>query len=287
TLPTSRPAQPELDVHPATIVVRAVPGGGSTRASFKATNTGYRLLRSTIRVDPECAGWIRIIPGSQTSPFTTVDQTEITLELTIPEGSSLPRPGFLTVESNGGSKRVEVRLERPSAGGFSSIDAAATSESFDLFDLLSGQSFSRRVAVFGLVAMCLRLVVVIGGLNSAVFASKGDASTSAGMTPPSEFFAIATIFALGFAALMSLVASRSSTSKQLIFPWLAAASVGLFVTATVTALRQLIEAPLGLGMGFFWGSLLPLVLWGGLGAILGVASTRLFPTRTKEPEVGR
>lgn len=287
TLPMSRPGQPELDVHPATIVVRAVPGGGSTRVSFKVTNTGYRLLRSTVRVDQGCASWIRIISGSQGSEFTTVDQSDITLELTIPEGSSLPRPGFLTVDSNGGTKRVEVRLERPSAGGFPSVDEDATAGSLDLLDFLSGQSFARRVAIFALVALGLRTVVVIGGMASGVLATKGDASPSGGMTPPSQFFAIAALFSMGFAVLMTRVANRSSTSKELFSPWFAAVSVGLFVTALVTSLRQLLESRLGLGDGLFLGTLLPVVLWGALGAVLGVASTKLIPTRTNGTEVGR
>src|SRR5262249_33337541 len=51
-LPTTKQARPELDVHPAKLALKATPGGGLTRKKVQITNTGYRLLKATARVEP-------------------------------------------------------------------------------------------------------------------------------------------------------------------------------------------------------------------------------------------
>ena len=51
-LPTTRPSALELDVHPQSLLVRADGGGGLTQQTLRMTNIGYRLLRSTARVEP-------------------------------------------------------------------------------------------------------------------------------------------------------------------------------------------------------------------------------------------
>jgi hypothetical protein len=77
TLPTTRPSRPELEVHPSTLKVRAIPGGGMTRASLQISNTGYRLLRTDVRVEPAGASWVKVPDASARGPIVTVDQTEL------------------------------------------------------------------------------------------------------------------------------------------------------------------------------------------------------------------
>ena len=84
-LPTTRPSRPELEVHPATLIVRATPGGGITRRAIQVTNVGYRLLRSTLRVEPASASWIVVPPEVARAPVVTVEQSEVPIELHIPE----------------------------------------------------------------------------------------------------------------------------------------------------------------------------------------------------------
>ena len=116
-LPTSKAARPELDVHPARLVVRATPGGGVIRKSVHVANVGYRLLRSTARVEPPGLAWLAIPPEFAGKPFATVDGTDLPLDLTIPETLDGPLKAELVIEGNGGSRRVEVVLEaRPATG---------------------------------------------------------------------------------------------------------------------------------------------------------------------------
>ncbi len=51
-LPTSRSSDPELDIHPLPLVIRAATPGGLIRKTVRISNVGYRLLRSTVRVEP-------------------------------------------------------------------------------------------------------------------------------------------------------------------------------------------------------------------------------------------
>jgi len=85
TLPTTRTAPPELDVHPETLAIRAVPGGGVTRQCVRIANTGYRLLRSTARVEPATTSWIRLPPEFTLVPFVTVEETDLPVEVEVPK----------------------------------------------------------------------------------------------------------------------------------------------------------------------------------------------------------
>ncbi|MCA1685473.1 MAG: FHA domain-containing protein [Planctomycetia bacterium] len=104
-LPTTRPAHPDLDVHPTVVRVRAPAGGGTTRSKVVVTNTGYRLLRSNVRVEPPETGWVRVDPRLARGAFTTAESTEITLEVEIPEALTSSLSAFVVVESNGGNRR--------------------------------------------------------------------------------------------------------------------------------------------------------------------------------------
>ena len=73
TLPATRPSRPELDVHPAAVKLRAAPGGGIMRASVQLTNTGYRLLRTDVRVEPASATWLKIPAPFAQGPIVTVE----------------------------------------------------------------------------------------------------------------------------------------------------------------------------------------------------------------------
>src|SRR5271157_3774355 len=87
-LPASRSSDPELDVHPQTLVIRAATAGGLIRKSLRITNVGYRLLRSTARVEPAASTTIRVAAEFSARPFLTIDTP------TFPSRSSFPRmPG--------------------------------------------------------------------------------------------------------------------------------------------------------------------------------------------------
>lgn len=118
-LPVGRSTAPELDVLPDRLEVRAS-GGGTVRRELRITNVGYRLLKSTARVEPADATWIKLGlggfgPGQR---FCTIDVTELPVELDVPDAIREPLQAEIVIESNGGTRRVPVRVchpESPSA----------------------------------------------------------------------------------------------------------------------------------------------------------------------------
>ena len=112
-LPASRSSDPELDVHPQTLVIRATSAGGLIRKSLRITNVGYRLLRSTVRVEPAASMSIRVAAEFSARPFLTIDHTDIPVEIELPENARSTTLGTVVVESNGGIRRIEILLERP------------------------------------------------------------------------------------------------------------------------------------------------------------------------------
>lgn len=112
-LPTTRSKDPELDVHPDNLNVRAMAGGGVIRQVLRITNVGYRLLRSTARIEPAGTTWIRLRPEHDSRPFDTIEQTDLPIEVVIPEMLDRPLDAAIVLDGNGGMRRVGVRIERP------------------------------------------------------------------------------------------------------------------------------------------------------------------------------
>ena len=104
---------PELDVHPESLLIQAKTGGTIAGPSLRVTNVGYRLLRWTARVEPTEASWIRLAPEHAGRPVQTIDQTELPVHLELPETIDRPLRAMIIFESNGGTRRIEVLIERP------------------------------------------------------------------------------------------------------------------------------------------------------------------------------
>ena len=92
------------------------PGEAWSGQTLRITNVGYRLLRSAARVEASGGGRVRIAPEFPAGAFQTIDQTDVPIEIEVPEGIAGAAPtltlGAVVIESNGGSRRIEVRLER-------------------------------------------------------------------------------------------------------------------------------------------------------------------------------
>ena len=168
-LPTTKPSAPELDVHPESLLVRAVGGGGLTRQTLRVTNIGYRLLRSTARVEPVGVRWLRLPAESNGGPFATIDQTDLAVELDLPETLEKPLEASILIESNGGTRRIPVRIERAEVPA--ELPDAAVPEGFQL--PLSQVQLGEKLAevrpgvrvLFGAGgAILLRLIVLLVGL---------------------------------------------------------------------------------------------------------------------------
>jgi len=169
-LPASRSSDPELDVHPQTLVIRAVTAGGLIRKSLRITNVGYRLLRSTVRVEPAASMSIRVAAEFSARPFPTIDHTDIPVEIELPENARSTTLGTVVVESNGGTRRIEIRLERP-ASNTATAEGVNGSGPVDLVidtrplgELVAAQPVARRLILVPLALVVFRLLVLVAAL---------------------------------------------------------------------------------------------------------------------------
>ena len=165
-LPSAGSSEPELDVHPEALLVRAATGGGITRQTLRITNVGYRLLRSTARVEPAGSRWLRLRPEHDGRPFATIDQTDVPVEVELPETMDRPLEAFIVIESNGGTRRIAVRIERPVEQAVIAESAGSGFSSVPLWREQLGRSMAGlrpgvRVALASAGAVALRFVAVL------------------------------------------------------------------------------------------------------------------------------
>lgn len=277
-LPATRSSSPELDVHPSVVRVRAVPGGGVVRTKVTITNTGYRLLRSTVRVEPPGTGWLKVAKAFSAGPFLTTESTDVPLEVEIPETLEGPRTCTLAVESNGGNQRVEVRVEaavRPE--GVDGPPVGTTSQSApELFAAVAKLPASTRV--FGAVALaCLtRLLVAVGDRLTGFL---GLTATSAPSLPGVVLLTAAVGCFLG----LRFAQSRGG-GRDLVPAGFTGAFAGLLFGTLAVATCRSIEPPAGEGGGV--PLLLGFGLWAVFGALVAAGSLGVIPYRRAEMKGG-
>lgn len=264
SLPAGRDARPELDVHPARLVIRATPGGGTIRRSVRVSNVGHRLLRSTARVEPEGRGWLSIPPEFANGPFATVEVTDLPVVVTIPETLGAPLVGGLVIEGNGGSKRVEVVLEaRPTADEIPGAGPAPPGGA-TLAAMIARQPPVARVPAWGMAAMAARLVVGVAGGSLG-----SDAMTASGPDAP-KLGGVALLLAAAGAGLGARLAWRRGGPREAPAGGFAGGFAGVVAAAALVAACRSIEPILG-----DWSTSVIAVsgLWAVLGAGLGAIST--------------
>ncbi|MDR3632926.1 MAG: FHA domain-containing protein [Isosphaeraceae bacterium] len=269
-LPTTRPSQPELEVHPATLIVRAAPGGGVTRRGIQVTNVGYRLLRSILRAEPASASWIVVPPDVARGPVVTIDRSEVPIELHIPENWGQTLVGGLVIESNGGTKRIEIRLERPPALEAIPDAAEVTSERSTLGERFERLSYGQRLLLLAAGAFAERSIVILGGLlfeHSAISVSLGGA------------VALNALIGAGVAAVL---ARRAGDLRDLPTAAFAGGMGGVLLGAMFVAACRVAEPVAFLRPSVATG--LSLLFWPGLGALAATLSLRLVPPHKTERE---
>lgn len=267
-LPTLKTPAPELDVHPTTVRVRAVPGGGVTRARFTVTNTGYRLLRTNLRIEPTEAGWVKILPPAGSGPFVTSETTDVGLEVEIPETLTAPKNTWIEVSSNGGTARVEVRLEpQVRADADAPPDgAAALAGNIDLSGWLARMPVPQRVAGGVALGAIGRLLIGLGDRFG------GWLGFENAITPGLAGPALVGVILGGL--LGRRFATRRGGAGDGIPGAFAGAFAGLLAATVGVAGCRAIEP---LFAGLVANTLVASILWAGLGALLAVASAWRFP----------
>ncbi len=279
-LPATVSSAPELDVHPESLIVNSAAGGGVVRQSLRVTNVGYRLLKCTARVEPPGTSWVHLRPEHDGRPFQTIEQTELPVEIEIPERIDRPLRALIVIESNGGARRIEVRIERPGdpvmipeshlGGALSEIPLQRAS----LSRKLAGLRPAVRIAVGCAGAIAIRLLVALVNLLPI---GSGGASIWA---PRLSSFAI-VLAAAGALVGLRLALGRGER-RELPAAGFAGAAIGLLIAAVWFAVVESVERVLGTRAASIWSVGL---LWGTIGALLALLSTFLIPHRRDEPEV--
>ncbi len=278
-LPTTKPSAPELDVHPESLLVRAVAGGGLTRQTLRVTNIGYRLLRSTARVEPVGVRWLRLPAAANGGPFATIDQTDLAVELDLPETLDKPLEASILIESNGGTRRVPVRIERAEVPA--DLPDAAVTEGFPLAlgQVQLGEKLAEvrpgaRVLFGAAGAILLRLLVVLVGL--VLYGARGARPLEARLS------SVALALVGSGAVAAGLLARRRGERRDVSAAAFAGGSLGLLAAAICFAIIQSVEHVLGIWSTSVWAVGF---LWGTIGALVALASNYLIPHRPATREV--
>jgi hypothetical protein len=269
TLPATRPNRPELDVHPEVLKLRAIPGGGMMRASLRLTNTGYRLLRTQARIEPASAAWLKLPGEAGRAPIVTVDQTELAVEVQIPEVFTDTPRAAIVLDSNGGTRRVEVRLERPVAADLIP-EAPATADSrsgLGLRTLVERQPVGLRVITWSLGALLLRALLLAAGLVVA----PGTGEPRPPLRP-----AVVLLAVLGGLAAIRF-ALKHGELRDVPPVGFAGGVLGVLAASLVVAACRAIEP--GLGPALAGSAVAVCLLWGVLGAAAAGLSGVLVPFR--------
>jgi hypothetical protein len=281
-LPSGRSSAPELDVHPDPLVVRVATAGGTVRQSLKISNVGYRLLRSKARVEETTTTRLRLSAEFTGRPFLTVDQTDLPVEIDLPEDPSVNALGAIVIESNGGTRRIPVRLERP-VGALAIPARDATVVGPDLLDWsrplrdrVIKLSLGRRVAYLSLMIVVFRLLIVLAGLIPL-------GSPAANRVEPRLGALTFALAALGLVAGV-VWGARGADRRDMLSAGFAGGLLGFLAAAVGYALIKSGESLLG-----SWSSSLPVVLlfWWLVGAALAFLSWIKLPSlpepNEKEP----
>src|SRR5208282_1309575 len=99
-----------------------------------------------------------------------IDHTDIPVEIELPENPRSTTLGTVVVESNGGTRRIEILLERPALNastakgenGAGPLDLVLDTRA--LGELVAAQPVVRRLFLVPLALLVFRLLVLVAGL---------------------------------------------------------------------------------------------------------------------------
>ena len=279
-LPTSLSKEPELDVYPDTLNVRAVAGGGVIRQTLRITNVGYRLLRATARIEPPNTPWIRLSFAHDGHPLHVIEQMDMPVELLIPETMDHSLVASIILDGNGGNHRVLVKVEPPSKPP--PLPESAKAPTFSVLSI-PGRSFTYslsrakpgiRIGGGAALAIAFRSFAVLAVLMSG---GGGTSMTDARLPALSVGCVIVSVV---FSAFLARPRGDRRWPDTLVAT-IAGGLFGIVVATVYYALIRTAESPLAA-----WSPSLIAIefLWGLIGASLAALSCILVPYRSDRLE---
>ncbi len=260
-LPTTKPARAELDVHPRTLVFRAGAGGGTTRKKVQIANAGHRLLRTTARVEPPSATWLKV---DAAGPIVTVESTDLAIDVSVPEGLAKRLSASIVLDSNGGSATVAVTVEPIGAkDAIPSVSSpSAALPSLGLRERIATQPAGTRLVGWTAVAALGRLAIA----GAAAIPSQVGLPTSG--SPPDLIGPAALLAIVGAFAGMTFAARRKEL-REMPFAGFAGGVGGVMMASVVVAICRTAERGHGL--------LVAVAIWAAIGAAMAGLSILLVP----------
>jgi hypothetical protein len=281
-IPATASSAPELDVHPQTLLIKAASGGGITQHALRVTNVGYRLLQFTARVEPPGATWLRLRPEHDRRSLPTIDETELPVEVELPDKLDRALQAAIVIESNGGNRRISVRIERaseevviPESGAAGRV-ATLWGEQFRHW--LAALNPSARVAYACAGLIVARLFVMLA--NALPIGARGENA----LAPRLSSLAV-VLMAAGAILAYRLAQKRSEGERSdLAAAGFAGGVFGLLAAASWFAVVRSAESLLGSWASSFWAVV---VLWAALGASAALLSAVFVPFRAIASEAAR
>jgi FHA domain len=275
-LPSTLPARPELDAHPARLVIKVTPGGGILTRSIQVANVGHRLLHFRATIEPANASWIKVAAPFAGQTHAVIDQVEVPLDVEIP--ATLPRPliATLLLDGDGGSKRIELVLEPKAAVDATPLAAGpAVAVGPSMAERLSTVPAASRLLALGLGGVALRFAIAVasGSLGA------GGMRASDAATP--SLLGLALVCGVVAAVVGGVRASRRGGIGELGFGAISAGIAGAALAGVLVAICRSVEPALG---GWTTSPVLVALLWGVLGAVIAGISLLVFPARGKPAE---
>ncbi|WZO96809.1 FHA domain-containing protein [Isosphaeraceae bacterium EP7] len=240
-LPSAKAIKPELDVHPTSIVC-GIEAGATIRRELTVSNVGYRLLRGSVELPG--VPWLRLISGARSAPFIVAESSKVTLEISRPDGGTVPLMAELKVVSDGGESRVAIRVE--GTGSSAKVVDSEHEPRVSMVPWLETLSPSALILVGASLGLLLRTLLWVGG--SLLGQDRGLAGPAA--------------LGLGLGGLAGLVDGlRRQPASLPVSGTMAGAIVGAMAASLALAMSRVIEGPLAWG-----GPLVGLLAWAALGA---------------------
>jgi hypothetical protein len=242
-------------------------------------NMGYRLLRFTVRVEPADTPWLQVPAEFARGPVAAIEPVDVPIEVTIPGDLSAPLAATLLVEGNGGTQRVEVRVEpsTPAPGEPEPDDSAvSTSVTPWVVRVLARVPIPVRLVLGALGGVALR--ALIAGAELLSHGGLGAAAAAPRLGPPAVLLGV----------LGSLFGASCALRRDHLRDFFPAAFAGGFggilIAALLVAICQTLEVRLT-GSSPIASLIVNFVLWAAIGAgLAGISAGRIpyEPTQAKD-----